>query len=809
MPNGTSNHILLITHYDERYRFLNSTERLSDQQLIHSFRESGPIIILYLNTAPPFILQYPEYTWLIPSLSSSEKISRFNSIAGNQHPVSANETASCPIFIIDFCARYLANNPNFNFQGFNDLVNHQGQHLYNEMLSCTSPENIERFFRSFLTMGPGGTITGSPKRLSSISHKSGINPETSALLLEKAMAYAVITKHDDEHFALASDTLLSYWQTLSNWAAIEAEAITQYLFFRKLALLYQERKGDLLSATQLSEAERWRNNLHFSHEWAEQYAGETELIINYIRFSEQHNIADQEARERRRKRLLKLTRSIAVFIGIAFIVSSTAAVFAAVERNNALQSKTLADQEKINAVQARDQANAAAQQAQRAQQAESSAKKIADQERLKALEARDEAEKEKNAALLARVEADKEKNAALLAKAEEEKAKILAEQQRLRAENAGAAEAAARQQATLNFNNAEKLRRQQVARNDALNALQRYYEGNYQSGLQKAADAYRSFTQNDGHPYDADILKALITGDAALHQRNINTPHELKNIQLSPSGNTLVYQTIHGKLATPTSLSLPIPLPDIQSYCLINDHLLAAGASNGQLCLFAIPSQSTIAITPPNPAKPILHLSYQHSLLAFSPGSIRHLDLQLNTIQITNTPQIAPLSRFSAQQDSLLSFAFLKNTLHFIPILPTSPTIPPMSIPNPISASSNILHHLLFIGDQQGFVHLAELQSGNILHSTKIHQSAISYCQIIYILQTPLLITAGFDHVIQIFPLDGPHLQLLNPIDLKGHRSWIRAAAWNPHRQVLLSAGNDKQISTWSLNPLLIIDNLK
>jgi len=132
-----------------------------------------------------------------------------------------------------------------------------------------------------------------------------------------------------------------------------------------------------------------------------------------------------------------------------------------------------------------------------------------------------------------------------------------------------------------------------------------------------------------------------------------------------------------------------------------------------------------------------------------------------------------------------------------------------MSIPNPISASSNILHHLLFIGDQQGFVHLAELQSGNILHSTKIHQSAISYCQIIYILQTPLLITAGFDHVIQIFPLDGPHLQLLNPIDLKGHRSWIRAAAWNPHRQVLLSAGNDKQISTWSLNPLLIIDNLK
>jgi hypothetical protein len=807
---ATSEDIIIITHYDDRYRFLSPEERSRDQQLVRTFRESGPILILYLNTAPPFLLPYPECTHLIPSLSTTEKISRFSLIVGKGHLVSADEAAICPIFIIDLCARILARHPEASFQGFHFLVNQQGQRLLDEMISCATPQQMEFFFRCFLTLRPGGGITGTTNSLPDLCEKSGIDTTTVSRLLDMAVAAEFIRPIENNRYTLASDTLLAYWQTLGEWAAKEEEAITQYLFFRKLALLYQERKGDLLSAAQLGEADKWQENLHFSKLWAEQYAPETELILNYVRFSKQHHVADQEARERRRKRLLKLTRSIAVFVGIAFIVSSAAAVFAAVERNNALQSKTLADQEKQNAETARDQANDAARKAQSARLAESKAKEMADQERLKALQARDEAEQEKNTALLARAEAEQERNAALRARTEAETAKTNAELQRQRAENAGAAEAAARQQATLNFNNAEKLRRQQVARNDALSSLQLYYEGKFAEGLQKAGAAYQAFTQHDGQPYDSDILKALITGDAALRQPIITAPHELKNIQSSPSGNTLVYQTIHGKLATPTASSLPIPLPDILSYCLINDQLLAAGSSDGQLCLFSLAALSPLALIKATTGGPILHLSYHQDLIAISPGQIHRFDLSLKALQVINNPNIKPRSRFPQlpHQEYLLSFD--KNTLNIITLASDAEPYPALTFSNPLTSSTDILaKDLIFVGDNQGFLHLANLRTGTILRSTKIHQSAITHCQLIHILNTPLLITAGFDHIIQIFPLEGPELQLLNPIDLRGHRSWIRTALWDPQRQILTSAGNDKQIRTWSLNPIHIIENIK
>lgn len=805
-----SDDIAIITRYDDRYRSLSPEERFHDQQLVHTFRESGPIVILYLNTAPPFLLQYPECTHLIPSLRTAEKISRFSMLAGKGHLVSPDEAATCPIFIIDLCARILTSRPEASFQGFKALINQQGQALQDEMLRYATPEHTEFFFRSFLTLQPGGGITGTANSLPDICEKSGLDATTVSQLLDLAVAAEFIRPTENIRYTLASDTLLAYWQTLGDWAAKEEEAITQYLFFRKLALLYQERKGDLLSAAQLGEADKWQENLHFSKLWAEQYAPETELILNYISFSKQHHIADQEARERRRKRLLKLTRSIAIFVGIAFIVSSAAAVFAAVERNNALQSKTLADQEKRNAETARDQANDAARKALSARQAESVAKEIANQERLKALSARDEAEQEKNTALRARAEAEQERNAALRARTEAETAKTNAELQRQRAENAGAAEAAARQQATLNFNNAEKLRRQQMARNDALSSLQLYYEGKFAEGLQKAAAAYHTFTQHDGQPYNSDILKALITGDQALRQTIITAPHELKNIQSSPSGNTLVYQTIHGKLGTPTISTLPIPLPNIQSYCLINDQLLAAGSSDGQLCLFSLAALSPLALIKATTGEPILHLSYHKDLIAVSPGQIHYLDLSLNALRVVNNPNINTRSRFPQlpHQEYLISFD--NNTLNIIPQTSDAKPYPALAFPNPLTASTDILaQDLIFAGDNQGFLHLANLRTGTILKSTKIHQSAITHCQLIHILNTPLLITAGFDHIIQIFPLEGPELHLLNPIDLRGHRSWIRSAVWDPQRQILTSAGNDKQIRTWSLNPIHIIENIK
>lgn len=802
-----SNQSLVLKDYDVSFKQLSESDRIQDSNLFSALLNTVEIFIFYFPSTPIIPNFENKYSTHIPIPSIHEKTTRFVKILGSEHPLLKKEKLeNYPISFIEYVAQLLSINPSENAKSLLEIIEESG----NSLIQKLGPVS-ENLFRSLLLIKSNGEVSSYATSIDLIQNKTGFDRSELKEWIEISKKSLFLKEDSSGKIQLYNTYLLEYWPLLNDWSEKEKESVNQLFFFRNLALLYQNKKGDLLTETQILSAQNWQKSFHFSTDWADQYIKETDLVTNYIRFSEKHNLALADAKEKRRKKILKRTRNIAILIGFAFILSSFAAVYALLERNNAIEARNQIDNEKQIALEAKNLAESETKKALIAREAESNAKTIAESEKVKANLATETAIREKLNALHAKEVADREKLLAIQARKQEEKAKLLAEEQTKKAEIAIQAETEAKKLATENYLNAERLRQQQIARNEALLAIQFYSESQYSKGLEIAKKAYDKNIQNGGNLFESDFLKSLIIGASYSQLSGIGAPYPIKKIGVSPNGDYLITLSTHGKLillSDPYSfqkhfLPIELPLTKVQSFCFLNDTDLIWGNQDGEIGVFSLISNKIIAKQKISEL-PVKFLGFNKKIFGTTSSEIFVCSSPLDSVSVFSLQDFSQKTFFEFFPSNQ-EFLVHKNgllSLHSLVSATLKNNNPAIEFNGTIStAFVDFDNNFVIFGDKLGYLHLGDFKNGKIKTSLKIHDSAISSILLLKIKNQDILVTSGFDHKINIIPFEKTTFAFLNPITLIGHSGWVTDLHYDSSKEILVSGGNDQLIRYWIINP--------
>ncbi|MEY3323385.1 MAG: hypothetical protein RLZZ417_2968 [Bacteroidota bacterium] len=630
-------------------------------------------------------------------------------------------------------------------------------------------------------------------------------------------------KKEEEYYKLMSSDYLTNWDEMLLWKSEELLHINQYIFFNKQAVSHQKGHTELLTGSSLDEAFLWLNESNHNLFWAKYYAPEYELTIQYIESSLSEQKIALEANQRRNNRLLKISRGIAFVVGFAFILSSLAAILAGIERNNAVLAKKTAESDRITAIKSKEFAEKERNKAILATKAEHIAKQIAENERLQAIVARDIANQEKLKALISR-------NAEIMAKEQAEldrtiaiSAKNLAENERKNAIAARLEVDKALLQASNNFNRAEKLRKQQEARADALNSFRYFLHNQFEEGLKLSVNAFDVNTQNEGNPFEPEIFKSLVYGISSANPDNfsfkLNQP--IKNITISPNGKFIASYSIGGILTIfqpdfRKIIEFKIPYQKFQSFCFTYKNDLLIGTSDGFIHLYnslnGVLKWSRWISS--EPVKSILYLD-EEKYVCSSGKKIFLLNglFQSYTIQNIEFPVEKAVNKIIKGSSSSVIYVSVGNSVYSLEIKGMSIQNnwkKLIEIPNLISSSAFKEYQnksYVFLGDHKGFIYLVDISTGNILINKKTHQSSISSCQLDLVNEYLVLISSGLDHHIivdYLFKNENRSFISKSTVDFDLHTAWVTDMSFDVKTGSFLSCSEDMNIRKWYFNPMEI-----
>jgi WD40 repeat protein len=725
--------------------------------------------------------------------------------------------------------------------GFKNVLQIKGFQLrkqYLHLLKTNHPQNtplnekqIKRLFQSFILIDDKGLAYFPNLSIDILAKKSNLKLSDIDIFLNEAKGLNFI-KVNNYDYQLASISFLEHWEDMKNWVNEELEFVSIYKLINKHALSYFNGETGLLPDDLLKKALHWIVEATPTIDWALPYAKEFELTITYIHESEKQRLAQIEAKQRRSKRLLNTTRLISFIIGFAFLVSTLAALFAFLERNNAVKAKEfselrrkeaiiakeeaiistkLANKERLNALKASKAEKLAKIQAENDKMIAINARDLANQEKLKAVEAKNSemiskemAEDERKLAILAKNQADKEKQNALKAREEADKSYV---------------------EASNNFKKAEKLRKQQEARADALKSFRLYLNNESLEGLKLARNAYTLNLENEGYIFETDIIKAMIFGldkmNGTKNYIQLNQP--LRNITISPTGKYVAIASINGLITIINSKTdekineLKVPLNEFQSFCFTNTDQLLIGTSNGTLNIYETVNQLfkfkyTVKLTN-FPIKSIHSISTnQNKFLISSGGNILMMNGILDNANIQ--------TKIISTNIYLNKIDYIKTSSNILIPLDKSLLLLPLNndkfdisfktikiFPNKLTSISSISfrgEEMAIVGDVKGYIYLVNLNNGEIIHDKKLHQSAISSCLSEVIGDHLMLISSGLDQEIQV---DYLFFNIKNQIvtssaaNFDFHKGWVTEMSYHTQNKTVYSCSEDMTLRKWNFNP--------
>jgi hypothetical protein len=730
--------------------------------------------------------------------------------------------------------------------GFNDVLQVNGIKLrkhYFHVADINYPQStplnekqIKKLFLSFVLIDDNGFPILSKLSIDDLAKRSNIHLSHLDLFLKvaKDFNFNFVTTVDGK-LSLASTSFLSHWADLKKWIDEENEFVSIYKNVNKQALSYFNGETGLLTEDILKKALQWISEASPSIDWALPYAKEFELTITYIKESEKQRLAQIEASQRRSKRLLNTTRLISFIIGFAFLVSTLAALLAFLERNNAVKAKEYSELRRKEAIQAKEQAIAATNSAEKerlnalkATKAEKLAKVQAENDKFIAITARDLANQEKlkaieakNAEKLSKEIAEDERKIAILAKNQADIERQNALKARIEADNSFL-------EANNNFKKAEKLRKQQEARANALKSFRLYLNNQSLEGLKLARNAYTLNLENEGYLFETDIIKAMIFGLNEMNKNYIQLNQPLRNITISPSGKYYAIASINGLITILNSKTdakindFKIPLNEFQSFCFTNTDELLIGTRSGTLIIYELVNQvfklkSTLKLTS-FPMKSIISIATNQNIFLISSGGNI---LMMNGISETPTIQ----TKLISTNIDLNKIDYLKISSNILIPLDKSLFILPLNkdkfgssfkivktFPHKLTSISSITfkgEEMALVGDVKGYLYLINLKSGEIIHDKKLHQSAISSCLLEVIGDHLMLISSGLDQEIQVeYLFFNSKIQLVTSsvANFDFHKGWVTEMSYHTQSKTFISCSEDMTLRKWHFNPSDILN---
>ncbi len=165
-----------------------------------------------------------------------------------------------------------------------------------------------------------------------------------------------IPLNEDSVIDLSHESLIRLWSRLSAWVDEEAASIQMYLKLADSSSLYQHGKTGLMRPPDLQLAINWRDREKPTLKWARRYDPAFERAMVFLRTSEKEYLDEEERKLKIQRSKIKRTRIMAIFFGGATIIAMGLMISAFIQKVSADRQKALeeslriiAEKEKIKA----------------------------------------------------------------------------------------------------------------------------------------------------------------------------------------------------------------------------------------------------------------------------------------------------------------------------------------------------------------------------------------------------------------------------------------------------------------------------
>jgi WD40 repeat protein len=122
---------------------------------------------------------------------------------------------------------------------------------------------------------------------------------------------------DDILVDISHESLIRQWERLGTWVDEETEAGNTYEQLSESALLYNQKKKDLLSGSELQINQQWLKEFAPTKNWASRYNRNYDEVLGYLtKSSEQSELQKKQIKKQKRNRLIAFTGGSLLIISL-------------------------------------------------------------------------------------------------------------------------------------------------------------------------------------------------------------------------------------------------------------------------------------------------------------------------------------------------------------------------------------------------------------------------------------------------------------------------------------------------------------
>ncbi len=160
-------------------------------------------------------------------------------------------------------------------------LTNEEQQVASGMFKCLTSRELGRFHRRPETLGHIAGVLGATldklEVVIRLFHQAGL-----LFISEQSLESTSDTMIDISH-----EAIIRQWTRLRHWAEEEAQSSEMYRRLQDSAQLHSRHLSGLLREPDLTKVRKWIDSEKLSAQWAERYGGEFDLVMTYLRESEE------------------------------------------------------------------------------------------------------------------------------------------------------------------------------------------------------------------------------------------------------------------------------------------------------------------------------------------------------------------------------------------------------------------------------------------------------------------------------------------------------------------------------------------
>lgn len=209
------------------------------------------------------------------------------------------------------------------------LSNHADEAI--QGMSAAELGLTKKIFQALTTIDENARKIRRPVRLQELMDVTGATKQQLLTVINRFIEgdknFLVVNEIENTNDLLidiSHESLIRQWSKLNEWADEESESSKVFLRLTESAELYNRKKGNLLSGTELQQVVQWHNSFRPNKVWANRYNPDFDISILYLKQSKTQWRIEKELKEKERYRKLRNLRllfalAVAVVIVICFL----------------------------------------------------------------------------------------------------------------------------------------------------------------------------------------------------------------------------------------------------------------------------------------------------------------------------------------------------------------------------------------------------------------------------------------------------------------------------------------------------------